>query len=116
MRPPTNPRGPQQASQTEQFEKDLATARALLEELMGKVAEAERGLAGVQSGKGTSDDKSLAEKLADARGAVNTAAAEEKAAQLKAAHLEKELTGQRKARRGGQRESGVFSPVSPPGC
>lgn len=63
---------------------------------MGKVAEAERGLAGVQSGKGTSDDKSLTEKLADARGAVNTAAAEEKAAQLKAAHLEKELTGQRK--------------------
>jgi len=37
------------------------------EELIVKAAEAERALAGVQSGKGTSDDKSLAQLLADAK-------------------------------------------------
>lgn len=42
---------------------------------------------------------SLCLRVVFSQGSVNTAEAEEKAAKLKAAHLEKELTVQRKARR-----------------
>ena len=76
---------------------ETAAARTALDALVLAAEEAERTLTGVQSGKGTGDSKSLAEKLAEAKARASAAEAEAKAADIRSKHLAKELTVARAA-------------------
>ena len=91
-------------SACKKLDAELAAARASVDALVKTADDAERTLAGVQSGKGTGDDKSLAEKLADAKARASAAEAEVKAAQMKSAHLEKELAAARLALRAKEKD------------
>lgn len=94
----------EQAAAAARLDGELAAARSALDSLVRGAEDAERTLAGVQSGKGTGDDKSLAEKLADARGCTSAAEADGKAARLRVAHLTKELAAAREALRAREKE------------
>jgi structural maintenance of chromosome 2 len=86
-------------TKTKKLDAELADARTALEALVRAADEAERTLTGVQSGKGTGDDKSLAEKLADAKARASAAEGELKAADIRSAHLKKELAAARNSLR-----------------
>jgi structural maintenance of chromosome 2 len=84
-------------SRAKQLDAEFVAARSALDALVSAADEAERTLTGVQSGKGTGDNKSLAEKLADAKTRASAAEAEVKSAEMRSAHLTKELAVARKA-------------------
>lgn len=96
----------EQAKSSQKLEAEFAAARAKLDGLTRAADEAERALAGVQSGKGTGDGKSLTEKLAEAKAAASSAEAEAKAAGMRAKHLEKDLAAARASLRAREKEAG----------
>jgi structural maintenance of chromosome 2 len=83
---------------------EFVAARAALDALVHAADDAERTLTGVQSGKGTGDDKSLAEKLADAKARASAAEAEVKAAGMRSTHLTKELAAARNSLRAKEKD------------
>ncbi|KAK3249583.1 Structural maintenance of chromosomes protein 2 [Cymbomonas tetramitiformis] len=87
------------AATLEQVEGNSAQLRADLDTAVEGVATAERGLNDVQTGQGTgegTEDKSLAERLVDAKTEASSSETEYKQADLKVKHLEKELVGKTK--------------------
>ena len=96
---------------------ELAAARTGLDALVRAAEDAERTLTGVQSGKGTGDDMSLTEKLADAKSRASAAEAEVKSSQMRSAHLTKELAVARaslreKEKAGGKAEAEMASQLA----
>ena len=96
---------------------ELAAARTGLDALVRAAEDAERTLTGVQSGKGTGDDMSLTEKLADAKARASAAEAEVKSSQMRSAHLTKELAVARaslreKEKAGGKAEAEMASQLA----
>jgi structural maintenance of chromosome 2 len=85
------------AAGNSKLDAEVAAAKAKVDQLTRAAEEAERTLAGVQSGKGTGDAKSLGEKLADARAAITASQAEVAAANIRAKHVAKELAAARSA-------------------
>ena len=79
------------------LEAEAAAEATALAEKEAAADLAERTLQGVQSGKGTGDEKSLQTQLADAVGAQSACDAEVKSAALKIKHVEKELAAARKS-------------------
>jgi len=86
--------------ETESLEASVGAERARVEELGTAAARAERELEGIRLGRGTGEDaladKSLSERLAEAKSTAAAAEAEAKAAALTTSHAEKELKEQRK--------------------
>jgi len=92
------------AASSQKLEAEFAAARVRLDGLVKAADDAERALAGVQSGKGTGDGKSLAEKLAEAKATASAAEAEAKAAAVRSKHLEKDLVAARASLKAKEKE------------